>query len=344
MRLECSAAALAATLLTLAAGPAAAQDGENPWAKGVSPEQQKTALALFREGNQALKEGIFADAAAKYREALAQWDHPAIHYNLALSLRTLDQPLEQREHLVAAMKYGADPLDAAKYANAKLMLELVEKQLSRVQVRCEEEGAQVVMDGKQLFVAPGQFDDYVRPGPHSIVATKTGFLTYQVSKALPFGEVSTFEIKLFKAADLTKYKRRWGQAVPYGVLVAGLVVAGAGGGLHYGAKASFDDFDKTVAAGQDGKVGMVPTADLTAKRSQGDAMQGIAMACYGVGGAAVVAGAVLLYLNRLIPYQDTAPAPEAPKGDEPAPAPEPQVSVLPLLGPDTAGLAATIRF
>ncbi|HEY3445816.1 MAG TPA: hypothetical protein VGK67_05590 [Myxococcales bacterium] len=342
MRFSSTAAAMAAMLLTLAARPAAAQD-ENPWAKGVSPEAQKTALALFREGNAALKDGVFGDAAAKYREALGHWDHPAIHYNLALSLRTLDQPLEQREHLVSAMKYGADPLDAAKFTNAKLMLDLVEKQLARVQIRCSEEGAQVVMDGKQLFTAPGQFDDYVRPGPHSIVSTKTGFLTYQVSKALPFGELSTFEIKLFKAADLTKYKRRWTQAVPYGVLVAGLVVGLAGGGLHYGAKASYDSFDKAVETGSGGQPGMIPTADLTAKRSAGDAMQGVAIGCYGVGGAAVVAGAVLLYMNRLIPYQDTAPAPEAPKKDgEKAAAPE--WSVVPLLGPDATGVSATFRF
>ncbi len=341
-----AAAALAAMLLTLAASTAAAQESENPWARGVSPEQQKAALTLFREGNAALKDGVFADAAAKYREALGHWDHPAIHYNLALSLRTLDQPLEQREHLLAATKYGADPLDAAKFANAKLMLELVERQLARVQIRCSEEGAQVVMDGKQLFTAPGQFDDYVRPGPHSIVATKTGYLTYQVSKALPFGEVSSFEIKLFKAADLTKYKRRWTQAVPYGVLVAGLVVGLAGGGLHYGAKASYDSFDQMVEAGTGGQPGMIPTADLTAKRSQGDAMQGVAMGCYGVGGAAVVAGAVLLYMNRLIPYQDTAPAPEAPKSDGPAPAApaKPEWSVVPLLAPDAAGVSATFRF
>ena len=332
-----TAAALAALVLTLAARPSAAQD-ENPWAQGVSPERQKTALALFREGNAALKDGVFGDAATKYREALTHWDHPAIHYNLALSLRSLDQPLEQREHLVAAMKFGAEPLDAAKFSNAKLMLEIVEKQLARVQIRCTEPGAQVVMDGKQLFSAPGQFDDFVRPGPHSIVATKSGFLTYQASKSLPFGEVSSFEIKLFKATDLTKYKRRWSQGVPWGVVVAGAVVGLAGGGLHYGAKASYDDFDQSVAK----LGGSVATADLTSKRSRGDAMQGVAYACYGVGGAALVAGVVLLYMNRLIPYQDTAPAPEAPK--KPGEKADPAWSIAPLLGPDTQGVSATIRF
>lgn len=333
---------LAVALCVLALGlpgVAAAQEdseSEKPWAKGVTAEQQKAALAVFREGNAALKDGVFADAAAKYREALGHWDHPAIHYNLALSLRTLDQPIEQREHLIAAMKFGPDPLEAAKFNNAKIMLEVVERQLARVQLKCEEPGAQVVMDGKQLFVAPGAYDGYVRPGPHTIVATKSGFLTYQASKSLPFGELSSFEIKLFRAADLTKYKRRWSQVVPWSVVAAGLVVGVAGGGMHYGAKASFDSFDQKVEE----LGGSEPTDTLKGQQSTGYALQSTAMVAYGVGGAALVTGAVLLYLNRLIPYQDTAPAPDAPKKK----ANEPEWGLAPIIGSDVQGVQATLRF
>ena len=64
---------------------------DRPWAKGVSPEAQKAADELFRQGNDLLRESLFVQAATKYREALRRWDHPGIHYNLALALLNLDQ-------------------------------------------------------------------------------------------------------------------------------------------------------------------------------------------------------------------------------------------------------------
>ncbi|MBI5542832.1 MAG: hypothetical protein HY901_03010 [Deltaproteobacteria bacterium] len=335
--LKTTASITAVLALALTAVPAAGQD-ETPWAKGVSPEQQKTALAIFREGNASLKEGVFTDAAQKYRDALSHWDHPAIHYNLVLALRTLDQPLEMHQHLLAAMRFGPEPLDAAKYENALLLRDLVEKQLARVQVRCDEVGAQVVMDGKQLFTAPGRFDDFVRPGPHTIVATKSGFLTHQLSKPMPAGQVSAFDIKLFKASDLTRYKRRWSVAIPWAVVAGGAVVTLAGGGLHYGAKVSFEDYDRIVES----QGGSLPTEELTSKRSQGEVMQGTAIGCYALGGAVLVTGAVLVYLNRLIPYQETSPAgpidPKKPKQEAPT------WGMAPLIGSDAQGVAAYIRF
>src|SRR5687768_7442231 len=67
---------------------------ERPWARGVSNERQQAAQVAFREGNVQLNNGLFVQAVDKYRSALTHWDHPAIHYNLALALLNLDQPIE----------------------------------------------------------------------------------------------------------------------------------------------------------------------------------------------------------------------------------------------------------
>src|SRR5947209_7866588 len=91
---------------------------ERPWSRGVAAVEQKAALELFREGNALLKESLFVQAAAKYREALAHWNHPGIHYNLALALLNLDQPVEVYRQLEAALIYGPAPLDADKYEHA----------------------------------------------------------------------------------------------------------------------------------------------------------------------------------------------------------------------------------
>jgi hypothetical protein len=66
------------------------QTTDRPWVKGVSAADQSAAIELFHEGNGLLKESLFVQAAAKYREALHHWDHPGIHYNLALALLNLD--------------------------------------------------------------------------------------------------------------------------------------------------------------------------------------------------------------------------------------------------------------
>src|SRR5690349_1908096 len=63
---------------------------ERPWAAGVSAERQEAALKHLQEGNGLLKESLFVAAAKVYRQALTEWDHPGIHYNLALALLNLD--------------------------------------------------------------------------------------------------------------------------------------------------------------------------------------------------------------------------------------------------------------
>jgi len=76
------------------------------WAVGVSTERQEAALAHLQEGNSLLKESLFLEAAKVYRKALSEWDHPGIHYNLALALLNLDQPVEVYQNLVAAVKFA----------------------------------------------------------------------------------------------------------------------------------------------------------------------------------------------------------------------------------------------
>jgi hypothetical protein len=303
---------------------------ERPWAKGVPAERQAAALSLFREGNSALKESIFVKAATQYREALGLWDHPAIHYNLVLALLNLDKPVEVLEHLESAMKYGPSPIELEKFEQAKAYKVLVEKQLARVRIQCDLPGASVVMDGRALFLAPGKHEAFVRAGPHSIVATKDGYLTNEVSKSLPAGELTAFELKLYTAGDLTQYRRAWSVWVPWSVVGGGAALALGGGGLHYGASQRFKQFDSGIADCG----GCVPDGVLTGSRANGNTLQKLAVGSYAVGGAALVTGALLVYMNRLLPYVGTASAETKPE----------TVSVAPVVGAGTSGLSAEIRF
>jgi hypothetical protein len=302
---------------------------ERPWARGVPQQKQQAAIDLFLEANALLKESIFLKAAEKYRAALTQWDHPAIHYNLALALLNLDQPIEVHEHLTSAMRFGAAPLDAEKLENARAYKSLVEKQLARVEISCATPGASVVMDGRPLFVGPGRFEGWVRAGPHTLVATGEGYLTNDQSRTFSPGERTAVELKLFTSDDLIQYRRKWSAWKPWAVVGAGAALAAGGTLMHMTARDDYAKFDTAIAACG----GCVPETSVAGQRTRGDTLQTGAFVAYGVSGAALVTGAVLLYLNRLQPYQVTQ--------DE---AGKTAASVTPIIGAGGAGASAAFRF
>ncbi|MFP2926864.1 hypothetical protein ACLESO_17025 [Pyxidicoccus sp. 3LG] len=303
---------------------------ERPWARGISQQKQQVAIDLFRSANALLKESIFAKAAEQYREALTHWDHPAIHYNLALALLNLDQPIEVHEHLEAAMRFGAAPLDTEKLESARAYKTLVEKQLARLEITCETPGASVMMDGRQLFVGPGRFEGWVRAGPHTLVATGEGFLTQDQSRTLSPGERASLDLKLFTSEDLIEYRRKWSAWKPWTVVGSGVAIAAGGILMHSMARKDYTSFDTAIASCG----GCVPEPAVARQRSRGDTLQTGAVAAYAVGGAAVVTGAVLVYLNRLQPHQI----------DQPSATPKVTASVTPYLGAGGGGASATLRF
>ena len=117
---------------------------ERPWAAGVKQSEQQAALKLFHDGNLQLNDGLFAKAAEAYKAALTHWDHPAIHYNLALALMNLDQPIESQENFQLAIKFGEAPLQSKdKFDHAKEYILLLDKQIGEVEVTCDKPGAKV---------------------------------------------------------------------------------------------------------------------------------------------------------------------------------------------------------
>jgi tetratricopeptide (TPR) repeat protein len=330
-----------ALAVCLRAAPAAAQQAEleiggsqeRPWAKGVPLDKQEAAAALFHEGNLQLKNSLFPKAVEKYREALKLWDHPAIHYNMALALLNLNEPLELHHHLTEAMHYGEAPLDKDKYERAGAFRKLIEQQLAHVEITCDAPGALVSMDGQVLFTAPGRHEALVRPGKHSITATKEGFLPTEQNQTLLPGEKTPLSLKLYTDSDLTRYRRPWSAWKPWALAGAGAALALTGSALHMQARGSFKDFDTHIAQ-QCAIGGCVPTPEVTGLRTRGTSMQQLAFGAYAVGGAALVTGAVLAAINRPQPYRINPNESGSAQG----------VSVTPLLGRGEGGVLAAFHF
>ncbi len=313
---------------TVQPAPGGANGVVRPWAKGVSAADQSKALQLFREGNQFLRDSLFVKASAKYREAVAHWEHPAIYFNLALALLNLDQPIEVYQSLEKAMKYGVAPLAKDKFAHARSYKRVVGKLLSRLKVECNEPGAKVSLDGKALFTAPGKFEGLVRFGEHSIVAQKAGFVTTNINKLLKPGETTTIEVKLYTAEALTRYQRKWQVWKPWAVVGGGGATLALGALLHLRARSNFRSYD----AGIEDCGGCVPDSSLSGKKDSAKLQQNLAFVSYVVGAAALASGVSLLYVNRNRPYRIDTQAKRS------------SLTVLPVVGKTSAGVSAAFTF
>ena len=298
----------------------------------VSADDEREARVGFLQGNDDLNNGLFLQAVDKYNEALVHWDHPAIHYNLALALINLERPLEVYDHLIKAIAYGFGPLDKDKYDHAKEYLRLVQGQLADVEVSCDEPGARVAVDGEDVFIAPGKYTAKVLVGKHTILADKPGYNSRIIAPFVGPGESFRIELKLYTAEELTHYRRRWDKAwLPYGVIGAGALFGFIGGGLELSAHSSFKDYDATVARCNQGNTtpngGCSVTAlGLQGMRDSGNLKRTAGLVMYGVAGGAIAAGAVLAYINRREAYQIRA--------EDLA---EQRVSVTPMVAPGMAG-------
>ncbi len=273
--------------------------------KNVSQADEDCALRAFHQGNDLLNNGLFPQAVARYREALRCWDHPGIHYNLALALINLDQPIEVYEQLNEAIKYGADPLDEGKFEHAKEYLKLVAGLLADVEVSCDKPGAKVAVDGKEVFVAPGSFKAKVRVGKHTFYGEKEGYNARVTAPFIGPGETFRIELKLYTAEELTRYRRRWEKTwMPYAVIGGGALVGLIGGAFELSASSSYKDFDSAVAKCNTAAMGCAAsTPGLVDMRNSGDTKRTVGYVGYGVAGAAIATGALLAFLNRRTPYQ-----------------------------------------
>jgi hypothetical protein len=313
------------------------QAADRPWARDVPPERQRAARDLFFEGNALVRESLFVQAVPKYEQALELWDHPGIHYNLALALLNLDQPLTLRRHLLAATQYGAESLGSDKYLRATQYLDLVEKQLTKLVVECAQPNVRVSLDGDLLFTGPGRFEDFIRPGQHAITASSEGYEPSENSLKLVPGDTRTVRLKLYKEEDWVHYTRRWDFWGPVVVTGVGAAVLTTGGFLYWHGEQTIRDYDDQVR-NQCGIDGCGENPKLGAMRDRAERLQVAGVVGMAVGGAALATGGVLLYLNRITTYRVD---PNERDAQELA---ESELTFTPTFGPGFAGLAGTGRF
>lgn len=268
-----------------------------PWTVGVSTHQQKHAETLYKEGNRDFTNGFFSAAVTKYQAALQYWNHPGIHYNLALALISLDRPIEAYESIDAALSHGVDGLHPDEYQRALDYRRVLRRRIAEIEAVCGEPGAAVTLDGKPLFTGPGRASVRVLPGKHQLVATKRGYLVATRELDLAPASRKRVALHLLAAHQPSTPAQRWPtwpQWAAAGLgLGAGTVAALMHWQFHADAQGLEDAWRQTCETGC-----TTYSRTLSSLRNRLEWQRNVAYAGYATAGTFLSLGAVLAYLNR----------------------------------------------
>lgn len=330
---------------------AAVTEEEAPWNEGVEIARRRAAREVFLEANGLARKRFFATAAAKYKQAIELWPHPAFVYNLALAQLQLDQLIEAHGNLKIALKHGPGPL-GDRYDQAQQQLALIETELGRIEVSCTEPGARVMLDGKLLFTGPGEYRGVVRPGAHQLVATRRGLAPVVEQVVISPGEQGGAALAFeYPEVEVVVAKRRWPAWRAYAVAGAGAALVLAGGALDWHSTGMFDDYDRDYARAfrkacptgctkGEALPEITGLGALSDRRTRAESEQRWAVISYAVGGAALATGVALAYIGRERTIrQRVRVAPEAEAG-----ATATMGAIMPLVSPEAIGVSAGFRF
>ncbi|XYI02801.1 PEGA domain-containing protein [Sorangium sp. So ce1128] len=248
------------------------------------------AQALFNDARKLHRRMMLAEARAKYEEALAAWEHPELRFYLGRVLKSMGLPLSAYDNLRRSLRWGPGSLDPEMEQEARAaMRALVEQELAVIQVRSDEPGATVLLDGNFWFLGPGAERRTVMPGEHIVTARKSGYFTIVKPITVLTGKEASVQVDLRVDAVVTR--QRWPAWVPWATLGAGVILGVAGGGLMWHARAN----EPTCAPWC--------SAEFADEYDRRLLENGLGIGVLVAGGATVITGTVLLFMNRPASYR-----------------------------------------
>ncbi|MCG8421233.1 MAG: tetratricopeptide repeat protein [Proteobacteria bacterium] len=307
-----------------------------PWEEGVTPERRKKAEALVGEAYTLTEQFRFEQAAAKYREALESWAHPAIHFTLGKIYINLIKPLEAYRSFQEAVRWGEQPLEQEDYQEALKYVKRLQGQISILEIDCTVPDADVLVDGDLWFKGPGQKSKAVAPAAYEIEVKKEGYYVVKQSISLFPGKKAVITPNLMSIEDATVVERRWQSWKPWAVIGAGLAVGMAGAAIEWQAASRYDDFDRdwtdTCTTDPENPGCLVDEQpELIDDLSRARLENRVAIGAFVISGTSVLIGLAMLALNRPQSSRDES----AGKAD---------FTVEPILSEDSAGISTGFSF
>ena len=290
-------------MLALFATPAWADD---EWARGVSAEAQAKANALFAEGNELFAQQAHAAALAKYRAAVALWDHPKIRLNIAVSEIRLDRYLEAADDLDAALRFGQAPFSLELYNQALDYQKLIAGRVGSIEASCDQPGTAISLDGKPWFMGPGKQAVRVLSGEHVLAGDRAGFMPRSLHVVVSGAKTTSEHIELMPLDAVVTFEYPSPRWLPWTVAGGGAAIALGGLALWFSARSQYDDANAQISE-QNGAAEGDP---LVAKVNGAIAKNRVAIGVMVGGGAIAVTGIVWTVLNRprrVLPSMEMVP-------------------------------------
>ncbi|HEY1816147.1 MAG TPA: hypothetical protein VGG74_27555 [Kofleriaceae bacterium] len=276
---------------------------EGAWSEGVSKKHQKQAFEHFDAGNQLVAQGKYTDALVEYEAAITKWDHPAIEFNMMLCLFHMRQLLDAWDHLEKSLQYGQEPLGKDIYDQAMTYRDLLDAALAQIEVSNNDDGVQVMFDGRELFTGKGSKKMHVLAGKHQLVASRAGYETESKALDLPAGQTTTEAIALQPEKVKVRrenYERRWDWWVPWATLSSGVALALVGTGVYVDARSDIKAYDSELATKcpMGCTPQMVNQLGISNEANHATRVSQIGIGFWTVGAGVAIAAGVMAILNR----------------------------------------------
>lgn len=336
---------LLSSTLGLAQQPQPTATGTSPSASpasstGAAPGNEgsdvERAMALFRKGIEAHKAGNLLEAEGYYRTAFDLRKSYDISGNLGDVELKLGKPRDAAEHLAFTMSNF--PLTGKPELRERMQkaYEEARQQVGAVRISVNVERAEISLNQRVIGKSPMNEEYFVDPGEHTFEATLKGYKPAQQTIKAEKGTQLEVKLNLVAIAPPPPPKRSKAPAVVLGVGAA--VGFGAGLGLFLLSNSKLGEAEeitneilaaKGTCREERGTV-HPRCADLSAKKSTVNTLDGLAIGAASLGGLALVGMVVYLAL----------PAPAAP----PSRTSGLNIKLVPTAGRESGGLLVSGSF
>jgi tetratricopeptide (TPR) repeat protein len=254
---------------------------------GASPRGEK----LHKQALVAAEAGSYVKAKGLWEEAYRLDAEPKYLFNLGVIAEESDKPLEALTYYERFLKQAPDtPAYKALRVKATARVKALGMKVAILEISATQPGVEVFIDQRAVGKGPLQRSMRLSQGDHLVVATLAGHHGQTHKLKLMGGQTRKIDLvlKRIEAGKVSYPMPRW---LPWTVLGGGLAIALAGIVPMVLQVKAFDDYNDSIIPG------LVPNGDLSLKK-KGDRLYASGIALLAVGGAAAVAGLVMVLLNR----------------------------------------------
>ncbi|MBU1219943.1 tetratricopeptide repeat protein [Myxococcota bacterium] len=262
-------------------------------------ENAEKAREIFKRANKNFEDRNLPVALNLYKQAYKQWPHPRIVFNMGVTLSMMSRPREAALMFKKVLELGPDPVEGARYKEAKEKYMELMGTLAIVRFRAEQQGVQVYVDGNIIGTGPFTKEIILTSGRHLVTANLTGHVGLNEDIQIPAGVVAERAISLKKFEPIVKYKKvkRFGNLWPILTGVSSALILGGGGTLIYQGRSEIDDLQSEYNDLLLQSLGQPVEFDISRQDSP-IMKQNVGNVLVGVGIAGIVATAVLFIIQE----------------------------------------------